>query len=642
MPPRKRRRGERITWPSIGPSPSPPSSVEQDAAPKSHAALGAASQLWTEPDLDNRAQDTVAPDLPAERAPTRTEARGGSSPARSAGPVCGQRWNDEQCERRGEHLCSPRVAHVVGFFAEVLVHTKGRWTRQAFVLAAWQVSDIIAPLFGTVVWSVEAGRYVRRYRIAWLELARKNGKSELLAGIVLYLLVADDEEGAEIYGCARDREQARKVFDVAERMVKLSAVLSKRLKIFSTAKRIVDERTGSYYEIIAADAVGNLGHNPHGVILDETISQRDGGLWSAMRTAMGARDQPLMVAATTAGDDARSFAAAEHAEMQKILDDPERAPHVFVCMRNTPADADPWDERNWKYPNPALGTFLSLQTLRDEALEARNDPSKENAFRQFRLNQWVAQASRWMPMHLWDASCGDLWLNPTWGRAKLAGRECFAGFDLSAKFDLTAWCLAFPDEDETAPVDMLWRFWLPEAGLERLDKLNDGKFSRWAKTGWLTVTEGNVIDYDRVISDIAEDAAEFRIRAANCDEWSMWPIINRVAEACGLDPENGDLTAYRNTYDRMSPGMDDVLGLVRNRQLAHHGNPIAWFCFDACKVRRAPYDPNLMRPAKPERNIDRERIDAVPTAAMAANAMRGIAAGPMRVSAYEESGLMVI
>lgn len=619
MPPsKKRRRGERLTWPS----PLLPAAriVEPDATPRTAAEVS-------------------APDPPAA-VPSRPRApRGRSAPA---GPICGHTWADERCEQRGPHVCAPRVAHVAGFFAEVLVHTKGRWTRQPFTLALWQILDIVSPLFGTVVWSAESGRYVRRYRVAWLELARKNGKSELLAGIALYLLVADDEGGAEIYGCARDRDQARKVFDVAERMVKLSSVLSRRLKIYATAKRIVDEKTGSWYEIVAADAAGNLGHNPHGVIVDEVIAQRDSKLWAAMRTAMGARDQPLMVGATTAGDDEHSFAAAEHAEMQRIADDPDRAPHVFVYMRNTPADADPWDETNWTISNPALGTFLSLQTLRDEALEARNDPTKENTFRQFRLNQWVSQSSRWMPMHLYDASGGDLWLNPTWGRDKLAGRECFAGFDLAAKFDLTAWCLAFPTEDDDEPIDILWRFWLPESGLDKLDKLNDGKFSRWAKQGWLTVTEGNVIDYDRVITDIGQDAADFAIRGADCDEWSMWPIINRIAETCGLDAEHGEVAAYRNTYERMSPGMDEVFGLVKNERFAHHGNPVARFCFDSCEVRRAPFDPNLVRPAKPERGTDRARIDAVPTAAMAANAMRGYAAGPMRVSAYEESGLMVI
>lgn len=565
-----------------------------------------------------------------------------ASSAAAKQPECGHTLDGVTCTKRGPHHCETRVTHVVRFFAEILVHTKGRYARRPFILAIWQLAEIVNPLFGSVVWSTESQRYVRRYRICWIELARKNGKSELLAGIALFLLVAEDEEGAEIYGCACDRDQARKVFDVAKRMVQLSPVLSARLKIYEQAKRISDEQTGSYYEIVAADAAGNLGHNPHGVILDEVITQRDGSLWTAMRTAMGARDQPLMVAATTAGDDPQGFAAAEHAEMMRIRDDPDRAPHVLVVCRNLPADDDPWDERNWVHPNPALGTFLSLQALRDEAMEARNDPAKENSFRQFRLNQWVAQSTRWMPMYLWDTNVGDLWPTPIWGREALHGRTCYAGFDLAAKFDLTAWCLLFPPEVEDGPMHLLWRFWLPEAGLERLDKLNDGKFTRWAKAGWLTVTEGSIIDYDRVLADIGIDATNFAIRGAHCDEWSMWPVINQVANTCGLDVDNGEVVAYRNTYDRMSGGLTDIFGFTKNQRLAHHGNPVAHFCFDSCEVRRAPYDPNLVRPSKPDRGTDRARIDAVPTAAMAASAMRQFEAEPARVSAYETDGLMVV
>jgi phage terminase large subunit-like protein len=558
-------------------------------------------------------------------------------------PECGRVFDDHECVERGDHLCSTRVAHVRAFFSEILVHTKGRWARSAFHLLDWQLSDIMEPLFGRVTWSDEAQRYVRRYRLAWIEVARKNGKSELLAGIALYMLCADDEDGAEIYGCAVDRDQARKVFDVAERMVQLSSVLSTRLRINKQAKRIYDPRTASYYEAVAGDSSGNLGHNPHGIVFDEVLSQKSRSLWDAMRTGMGARDQPLMVAATTAGDDPESFGKGEHDEMQRVADDPERARHVFVYMRNLPEGADPWDEANWPTPNPALGQFLSWQSLREEALEARNDPLKENSFRQFRLNQWVAQAQRWMPMHLWDACVGDVWATPDWGREQLAGRIAYAGFDLAAKFDLTAWCLALPAEKPDEPADFLWRFWLPETGLDRLDSLfGDGRWRHWARQGWLTVTDGSVIDYDRVVADMALDAATFKIVAADCDEWSMWPIINRIASAIGLDPDSGEVTAYKNTYDRMSPGMTDLMGLVKRDMMRHHANPVARLCFDMCEVRHAPYDPNLVRPEKPERARDKSRIDAVPAAAMATAAWKSREGEELIRSAYEDDGLMVV
>jgi phage terminase large subunit-like protein len=450
-----------------------------------------------------------------------------------------------------------------------------------------------------------------------------------------------------VFGGARDRDQAAKVFDVAKRMVELSPVLQRRLKIYKLPRRIIDEHTASSFETIAGDSAGNLGHNPHGAILDEVLAQRDAGLWTALRTAQGARLQPLLAAATTAGDDPNSFGKAEHDEMVRILEDPKRAPHIFAYIRSLPADADPWDEANWYHSNPALGDFLSIESLREEAQEARNDPAKENGFRQFRLNQWVSQSVRWMPMHIWDNNVGDqpnlgLWPTPDWGRKHLLKRTAYAGLDLAAKFDLTAWGLLIPGDEDDDPVHALWRFWIPEDGLEKLDKFHSNRFSMWARQGWITVTEGSVLDYERVIADIKIDAADFAVASVDADEWSMWPIIANVADACGLSIDRGEVTAYRNTYDRLSAGMDDVMALCKEQRLAHHGNPVAKFCFGNVQVKRAPYDANLLRPVKPDRSTDRTRIDAVPTLAMAANGLRAARAKRGRISPYEKNKLMVV
>jgi phage terminase large subunit-like protein len=538
------------------------------------------------------------------------------------GPVCGRVFDNDQCGESGPHFCHPRADHVTGFFSDVLVHTKGTFARRAFNLASWQADEIIRPVFGWVHWSSEFGMYVRDTRIVWVELARKQGKSEMLAGLALYLLVADDEEGAEIYGAAKDRDQARKVFDVAKRMVELSPLLSKRLRIYNAGKRIVDEQTGSYYEVIAADAGGNLGHNPHGIVFDEVLTQPNGDLWDALRTAMGTRAQPLMLAATTPGDDPQSWCGKMHDEMVKIDEAPERAPHIFVYLRNTPIDADPFDESGWAHANPALGDFLSLEALRDEALEARNDPAKENSFRQYRLAQWVRQQFRWMPMHQWQECTGDVWATPNWGREKLKKKTAYFGMDLAAKFDLTAWCLLIPEGsiDDGSPVHALWRFWLPEDALPALDKhsASGTQWTDWARQGWLTVTEGNVVDYDRIYNDVAADATIFRLKAGDADQWSMAPVIQEVEKRAGV-PE---IVAYANTYSRMTPGMNEIMGFVKKRRLRHHGNPVAWSCFDSVEVRKAPYDPEQIRPHKPERESSGTRVDAVPAAAMAAAAWR--------------------
>lgn len=534
-------------------------------------------------------------------------------------PECGHTVDGVTCRERGPHLCETRAEHVRMFFAEVLVHTKGRYARKPFVLTVWQWSDIIRPLFGEVVWSDEFDCYVRRYRIAWIELGRKNGKSELLAGIMLYLLVADGEESAELYGVARDKKQAGLVFDVAARMVQLSPILSKRLDVKKHNRRIVDPKMYGTYEVIAADEMGALGSNPHGVAADEILAWRDRGMWDSMRTGMGsgARIQPMMVAATTAGTRSTKFALETHEEMARIAEDQSRSPHIFVFMRNAPDDADPWDEANWFHPNPALGDFLSLNAMREEALEAKNNPAQENAFRQFRLNQWVSQTSRWMPMHLWDECSGDVWLSPEHGREALAGRIAWFGFDLAAKFDLTAWCLLVPDPDDDM-VDMLWRFWLPEDALPALDRDNDGVFTRWVRDGWITVTEGNVLDYERVYADVASDAEHFHLVAGDGDQWSMAPAIQQVQARTGIE----DVLAYNNTYANMTGGMNELMALVKQQRIRHHSNPVAKFCFEAVEIVKAPYNPELIRPHKPERDGSRFRIDAVPTAAMACNAWK--------------------
>jgi phage terminase large subunit-like protein len=533
---------------------------------------------------------------------------------------CGFTLDGLTCLETDDHYCHPRADKVRAFFEEILVHTKGVYARKRFLLSDWQFDELVAPVFGDIVWDREFGVYRRRKRIIWIELARKQGKSELLAGIALYLLCADDEESGEIYGAAKDRDQARKVYDVAKRMVQLSPVLSARLEVFSSAKRIVDAATNSFYEVIAADAAGNLGHNPHGVIFDEVLTQPNGDLWDALRTSFGTRHQPLMVAATTPGDDPEGWCGRMHKEMVKIAEDPARAPHQLVYLRNTPADADPWDETNWYHANPALGDFLSIQALRDEALEARNDPEKENSFRQFRLAQWVRQAVRWMPMHLWDDCLGEPWPTPAWGRQWLVEHDftdavAWFGLDLAARFDLTAWCVVIPDGDLFHAV---WRFWIPEAAFNDLDRAQEGAWQHWAEQGWITVTEGNVVDYQRVYDEIEADADLFQLKAGDADQWSMAPVIQEVEARTGVE----EIIAYANTYARMTPGMDEVMAMVRDRRLVHHGNPVARHCFDAVEVVKAPYDPMLIRPHKPDRKPQAHRIDAVPALAMAAAAWR--------------------
>ncbi len=519
------------------------------------------------------------------------------------------------CAERGSHFCLPRAVRVCGFFDSVLVHTKGKFARKPFVLSDWQRNEIVGPLMGNVAWSDEHSRYVRQYRMGWIELGRKNGKSELLAGLALYLLAYDGEEGAEIYGAARDRDQAKIIWNVASRMVQLSPRLATRpgLRIRRNEKRIVDERSGSAYVVLARDAMGNLGLDPSAVMLDEVIAQPDGELWNALRTAQGSRVEPLMVAATTAGNDPTSFAAGEHAQCVKVSEDPEREPHRFTFIRNMPIDTDPFDEKNWSWPNPALGDFLSIQALRDEAREAKNDPLKENAFRQYRCNQWVSQSTRFMPMHLYRECTGDLWLQQDWGPKLMTGREVWCGLDLSAKLDLTSLCAFVPPKDDE-PGHMMWWHWLPEDALSAFNTVTANKANVWVRQGWLRLMPGSVIDYGALCQQIQEALRPFTVREISYDKWSGEMVRQDLERRLG---KRVPIIPNEPTFVGMTLPLRELMALTINHDWLHHGNPVAMFCFDSVEVKRAIDNPDLMKPVKPHRLPTATRIDAVVTAALA-------------------------
>lgn len=546
------------------------------------------------------------------------------------------------CDELGPHYCEPRKLKGQAFFHELLVHTKGAYARKPFLLTPWQANDIVHPLFGRTVWDDEAEAYARQYRIAWIEIARKNGKSELLAGIMLYLLVADAEESAEIYGIARNREQAGLVYNVARRMVELSPILSKRLQIRKAVKRLYDERTDSFYQVLAADADSALGSNPHGLGADEILAWRNGDMWTSTRTGMGsgARLQPLMCAATTAGRDMESFAGIMHKEMQRVADQPERAPHVFPYLRNLAMDKDPWDERNWHYVNPAIESgFLKLNDMRQQALEARNNPILESAFRQFKLNQWQSSLVRWMRMDLWDdpECAGVVHRSNEALFDAFAGRECWMGADLAARQDLTSICYLFPDPDDENRCDVIWRHYAPETAVATLDERNGDRFTReFVPDGWLTVTEGSVLDFETVYTDVAADAERFVILGADFDKFSSDAVIQRIESITYLQ----EIFAYTNTFDRMTDPMKRVFEFVRTVKFHHHGNPLARFCFDACEAAISRANPDLIRPAKPARDTEAKRIDAVPAAVMAMNAWK--TRGDEQQSVYQDEDVLVL
>jgi phage terminase large subunit-like protein len=549
--------------------------------------------------------------------------------------------SQQECTERGDHFCVPRADHVCGFFERMLVHTKGTQYMKRFTLREWQSQEILRPLFGRVVWSPEHKTYVRRYRIAYIEMARKNGKSQILAGIMLYLLFADGEHSAEIISVAKDREQAGAVFEVASQMVLLNPILSKGAKVIPSTKRIVKTRSNSVYKVKAADGGRLLGGNPSGVAADEILAwptPSGAEVWNALRSGMGSMDrkQPLMVAATTAPAADESFGADLHRRMVRVVEDPDSEPHVFAWIKNLPLDADIYDEDNWHIPNPALGDFLSLEEMRRMSMEARNDPVAELSFRRFQLNQTLGSEVHWMPMHLWDECEGTVFQNATATLDAFAGRECWMGIDLAARQDLTSICYLFPDGDE---IDLVWRHWMPREGFDRLNKAHGGKFSRWVEDGWLQVTEGDVLDFTAaspVYEAIDADAQRYTILGIDADRWSSDPVLQEI----GFRTYVTDVMAYTNDFTHMSDGMHRLFELVLEKNVRHHGNPVARWCFDCCEARLHTSDPDLVMPSKIKRDQSSNRIDAVPSSIMAVNAWW--TRGHEVDSVYNNSDLLII
>ena len=516
-------------------------------------------------------------------------------------PVCGYTLDDIRCRKRGEHRCAGRVRHVVAFFSELLTHTKGDWARHPFTPAPWQRERVLAPLIGTVVYDERRGRYVRKYRILYLNVARKNGKTELLAGLVLYLLVADGEAAAEIYGLALDSGQAGLVFRVAARMVSQSPVLRSRLQVIRGAERIVDESTASFYAVAAGDAEGNLGEEPSGAVIDELLTQRGRDLFDTMRTSMGTRAQPLLLLATTAESDPVGFAATEREWSERIAEDPELEPERLVVIFRAADDADWTKPATWRQANPALDDFLDSRVLASECRTAQRNPAAERSFRQFRLNQPTSKVGRAISMPVWDETAGPVPAAEMWG--ELAGRECFAGLDLAATQDLAAYALIFPADD--GAYDVVWRHFCPAARLADLSRRTGGQAELWVARGELVLTDSAVTDYETIRTALNADRLVYSIAEMAFDPW------NAVQLAVELGDDGWVMVPFAQSARNMSASSAELLRLVAAGELRHGGSGIArWQAGNA--VTRTDGAGNV----KFDRQRSAEKIDGIVAAVM--------------------------
>ena len=503
-------------------------------------------------------------------------------------------------------------------FIHNLKHTKGTWHGKNFDLLPWQ-EQIIRDLFGTVK---EDG--YRQYNTAYIEIPKKNGKSELAAAVALYMTCGDGEWGAEVYGCASDRQQASIVFDVAVDMVDQCPALKKRIKPVISTKRLVFQPTNSFYQVLSAEAYTKHGLNVHAVIFDELHSQPNRELFDVMVRGSGdARKQPLYFLITTAGTDRNSICFEQHQKALDLIEGRKIDPTYYPVIYGA-ADDDDWtSEETWYKANPSLGHTIDIEKVRNACNSAKENPAEENAFRQLRLDQWVKQSTRWMPMEKWDACDYRIDLD------ELEGRECYGGLDLSSTSDITAFVLVFPPRDEDEKYMILPFCWIPEDNLRLRVRRDHVPYDVWEKTGHLMTTEGNVIHYGFIEQFIEKLNERFHIKEIAFDRWGATQMVQDL-EGMGFT-----VVPFGQGFKDMSPPTKEMMKLVLEQRIAHGGHPVLRWMMDNVFVRTDPAG-NI----KMDKQKSTEKIDAAVATVMALDRAIRNSAGSGE-SVYDSRGLIV-
>ena len=448
-------------------------------------------------------------------------------------------------------------------FIESLRHTKGSYYNKPFKLLDWQ-ERLIRDLFGVVK---EDG--TRQFKQCIAFCAKKNGKSELAAAIALYLLCADHEQRAEIYGAAADRQMASLVFNVAADMIRLSPALRKRCKILDSRKRIIFTPTNSFYQVLSSDADRAHGVSAHGVIVDEIHVQKNPDLYNVLTKGSGdARKQPLQFIISTAGDNIHSIGYELFQKAKDIIDSRKTDPTIYPVVYAAEPDDDWTDPVAWKKANPSMGVTFPESAIREACESAKQNPSEENVFKTLRLNIWTKQAVRWMPMEKWDACNNPVDLE------RLRGRPCYAGLDLSSTQDLTALVLVFPPATSEEPYSILPFAWVPEETIDQRSHKDHVNYDLWRKQGFILATPGNVIDYEAIETKIMELREIYDIREIAYDRWNSQMLIQHLSD------EGMTVVPFGQGMQSMSPPTKELFKLTLEKKLVHGGHPVLRWCMD--------------------------------------------------------------
>lgn len=517
-----------------------------------------------------------------------------------------------------------RVDRVIAAM-RVLRHTKGKWAGKPLEPDAWQVAYVIAPVFGWVA-PDEHGTYHRIIRNCFLDVPRKNGKTTLASGLGLYLAFADNENGAEVLAVAGSRDQAGNAYRPAKLIAEKSPQMRKG-GIEALQASISRWSDGAFFKAVAS--VGDLIHgaNIHGAIVDELHVHKSADVLDAVESGTGARDQPLVIIITTP-DDGRpnSVYGVKRSYIDRLaagtIVDPSQYGVVFAARESDP----PFTETTMRRANPGYGVSVTKAFLQAEAKKAKHSPANLARWQRLHLGIRTKQQTRYLRLPDWDRNAGIVRAD------QLAGRVAYGGLDLGATSDMTALCWLFPDL-ERGGYEALWRFWVPEDTLDDLDQRTANNASVWKRQGLLTVTAGNVTDYEVVRRDITADLDRYDVRELGYDPWNATDLTNR------LTGDGAPLVEVRQGFASMSPPLKEILRLLKTGttkapMLRHGGNKVARWMVDNLAVAT-----DAAGNVKPDKARAAEKIDGI--SALNTAMARAMHHQP-EYSAYDDGDLVVV
>ena len=495
---------------------------------------------------------------------------------------------------KGAKFDPERVDHVLRVFS-LLRHTQGEWAGRPLKPDPWQVAYFLAPVFGWVR-EDDRGQLVRIIRRATMDVPRKNGKTTTAGGVAVYLTTADDEPGAQVYALAAGKDQARFCFDPVKALAEQTPSLKPHVK--ALANRIVHSRSASYFAVVSSVADLMHGANVHGAIIDELHVHKKPDLVHAVESGTGSRRQPLIVTITTADDGRPETIYAKRRERLEdlaagVLEDPT----VYGVIWAADEEDDPFVEATWKKANPGYGISPTRAFMEQAAREAQQSPTDQAKFLRLHLGIRTQMVAKYLSPDEWAACTAEVDVDA------MKANAVYGGLDLSSTTDLAGMALIFPDEIPT----FVWHFWAPEEGVEERERRDRVPYRQWVKQGLLTLTKGNVTDYDRIRKDLGEWRARLpRFKQIGYDPWNATQLVKQLSD------DGFDMVEVPQTLTRLTDPTKELQRLVIAKKLRHDGNPIAKWMANNTAIR-SDVNGNI----RPDKKTSSDRIDGIVAAIIA-------------------------